>query len=365
MQCDYKLVSSQVEAILTAWGMADEDVKTIAQVIIETDLRGIDSHGISMLPLYSTMRSAGQLNTNAKPKVLRETATTALIDGDAGLGHAVSIQAMNLAVEKCRASGCAAVSVVNSHHFGAAGIYAEVAAKQGVIGLVATSTRFITMVPTFGAEPVLGTNPIAFAAPAKRNPPVLLDMATTSVAAGKVKTYWLNDKPLPEGWVVDGAGKAVTDSAVAREIIFERPDGGLTPLGGTRLNGSHKGYGLALMVHILGGVLSGGSFSPLRKLTAKPGDSDNIGHFFLSIDPGAFRPEGEFENDLDAVIDVLRQTRPADPAQNVLVAGDPERLMREERMRDGIPVPSKLYDQLREVAAASGAPFLLEPAHTT
>jgi LDH2 family malate/lactate/ureidoglycolate dehydrogenase len=361
MQFDHKLLSSQVEAILAAWGMADQDARTTTEVIIETDLRGIDSHGISMLPLYSTMRSAGQLNTKANPRVLRETATTALIDADAGLGHAVSIRAMNLAVEKCRSSGCAAVSVVNSHHFGAAGIYAEVAAKAGVIGLVATSTRFITMVPTFGAEPVLGTNPIAFAAPAKRNPPVLLDMATTSIAAGKVKTHWLNDKPLPEGWVVDGAGKPVTDSAVAREIVFERPDGGLTPLGGARLNGSHKGYGLALMVHILGGVLCGASFSPVRKHTAKPGDPDNIGHFFLAIDPGAFRPLGEFENDLDMVIDLLHQTRPAGPAQAVLVAGDPERLMRDERIRNGIPVPPKLHKQLRDVADASGALFQLDP----
>jgi LDH2 family malate/lactate/ureidoglycolate dehydrogenase len=362
MQFDYKLLSSQVRAILAAWGIADEDVATIAEVIIETDLRGIDSHGISMLPLYSTMRSAGQINPKAKPRTLRETAAMALIDADAGLGHAVSVRAMNLAVEKCRSSGCAAVSVVNSHHFGAAGIYAEIAARQGMIGLVATSTRFITMVPTFGAEPVLGTNPIAFAAPAKRNPPVLLDMATTSVAAGKVKTYWLNDKPLPEGWVVDGAGKPVTDPAIGVKTVFEWPEGGLTPLGGTRLNGGHKGYGLALMVHILGGVLCGASFSPLRNRTAKPGSPDNIGHFFLAIDPQAFRPAGEFEADLDTVIDLLHQTRPAEAEQKVMVAGDPERSMREERMRDGIPVPPKLYEQLREVTAACGVPFLLERA---
>ena len=349
----------QVSGILNAWGMAQDDVRLVAHVIVETDLRGIDSHGISMLPLYAQMRAQGKLNPKARPRTVRETATTALIDADAGLGHAVSHRAMNLAVDKCLAQGCGVVSVFNSHHFGAAGIYAELAARRGAVGLVATSTRFVTMVPTFAAGPVLGTNPIAFTAPTGGEP-FLLDMATTSVAAGKVKTYWLNDKPMPEGWVVDGKGRAVTDAAEGYRTLFERPEGGLTPLGGSRETGGHKGYGLAMMVHVLGGVLAGASFSPIRNRTQQPADPDNIGHFFLAIDPRAFRAEGEFEKDLAAVIDLLHDTKPADPAQRVLVAGDPERAMRAERLELGVPVPAKLMDVLREVARESGTEFILE-----
>jgi LDH2 family malate/lactate/ureidoglycolate dehydrogenase len=268
---------------------------------------------------------------------------------------------MNLAVDKCRQSAVAVVSVFNSHHFGAAGCYSRIAAERGVIGMVTASTRGVTMVPTFGAEPVMGTNPLAFAAPARRNPPFQLDMATTTVAAGKVKVHKLNHRPLPPGWVVDGNGQTVTDPEEAFRYVFERPEGGITPLGGTREVGGHKGYGLAVMVHILGGALSGASFSPIRNRTQKPSDPHNIGHFFLAIDPRAFRPAGAFEEDLDQVIDVLHDTRRADPRQPVLVAGDPEMATRAERLRDGVPIPDDLMAQLREVARQAGVPFILAP----
>jgi LDH2 family malate/lactate/ureidoglycolate dehydrogenase len=217
------------------------------------------------------------------------------------------------------------------------------------------------MVPTFAAEPVLGTNPLAFAAPATRHPPFQLDMATTTVAAGKVKVHKLNHRPLPPGWVVDGNGQTVTDPEEAFRYVFERPEGGITPLGGTREVGGHKGYGLAVMVHILGGALSGASFSPIRNRTQKPSDPHNIGHFFLAIDPRAFRRAGAFEEDLDQVIDVLHDTRRADPGQPVLVAGDPEMATRAERLRDGVPIPDDLMAQLREVARQAGVPFILAP----
>src|SRR5207245_1271977 len=149
---------------------------------------------------------------------------------------------------------------------------------RGVIGMVTSATRGVTMVPTFGAEPVMGTNPLAFAAPAKRNAPFELDMATTTVAAGKVRVYKLNHKPLPAGWVVDGDGRTVTDSAKGFQHVSDR-DGGITPLGGSREAGSHKGYGLAVMVHVLAGTLAGASFSPIRNQTQKKSDPHNIGHF--------------------------------------------------------------------------------------
>jgi LDH2 family malate/lactate/ureidoglycolate dehydrogenase len=340
--------------------MSDEHAGTTAVMMVETDLRGVDSHGISMLPTYDREFRAGRLNMRPSFKTLREGPAFALIDADASLGHPVSVHAMNLAVDKCRDSGVAVVSVVNSHHFGAAGCYSRIAADRGVIGMVTSSTRGVTMVPTFGAEPVMGTNPLAFAAPARRNPPFQLDMATTTVAAGKVKVHKLNHRPLPAGWVVDDKGQAVTDPEQAFDYVFDRPEGGITPLGGPREVGGHKGYGLAVMVHILGGVLAGASFSPIRIKTQKPSDPHNIGHFFMAIDPRAFRAEGEFEADLDQVIDTLHGARRADPAQPVLVAGDPEMATKAERLRDGVPVPEDLVDQLRAVAKNAGVPFVLD-----
>src|ERR671919_375210 len=325
-------IHRQLDSVLRAWGMSEAHARTTADMMLETDLRGVDSHGISMLPTYDKEFRAGRLNMRPSFKTVREGPSMALIDADASLGHPVSVHAMNLAVDKCLESAVAVVSVVNSHHFGAAGCYARIAADRGVIGMVTSSTRGVSLVPTFGAEPVMGTNPLAFAAPARRNPPFQLDMATTTVAAGKVKVHKLNHRPLPPGWVVDDKGQAITDPEQAFGYVFDRPEGGITPLGGPREVGGHKGYGLAVMVHILGGALAGASFSPIRNRTQKPSDPHNIGHFFLAIDPGAFRPPGEFEDDLDQVIDVLRATRPADRAQPVLVAGDPEMATKADRL---------------------------------
>jgi len=360
MRVPAKKIRDQLVAVLRAWDMAGDHAGTTADMMLETDLRGVDSHGISMLPTYDREFRNGRLNMRPVWKTVRETPSTALIDADASLGHAVSAYAMHRAVDKCLESGVAVVSVFNSHHFGAAGCYARIAAERGVIGMVASSTRGVSLVPTFAAEPVMGTNPLAFAAPARRNAPFQLDMATTTVAAGKVKVQKLNHRPLPPGWVVDGAGQPVTDAEEAFRYVFERPEGGITPLGGPREVGGHKGYGLAVMVHILGGTLAGASFSPIRNRTQKPADPHNIGHFFLALDPRAFRAEGEFEDDLDQVIDVLHGARRADPAQPVLVAGDPEMATRRERLEQGVPIPDDLMDQLRAVAASAGVPFVLE-----
>ena len=361
MRVPAKQIEGQLQDVFRAWGMSDEHAATTAAVMVETDLRGVDSHGISMLPTYDKEFRAGRLNMRPVFKTLRDGPAMALIDADASLGHPASVYAMNMAVDKCLASGVAAVSVVNSHHFGAAGYYSKIAADRGVIGMVNSATRGVSMVPTFGAEPVMGTNPIAFAAPTRRQPTFSLDMATTTVAAGKVKVYKLNHKPLPSGWVVDGDGKAITDETEAFGYVFDKPEGGITPLGGTRDAGSHKGYGLGVMVHILAGCLSGASFSPLRNRTQKPSDPHNIGHFFLAIDPRAFRAEGEFEEDLDQVIDVLRGAKRADPNQPVLIPGDPEMATRADRLEHGVPVPDDLMPQLRAVAKSAGVPFVLVP----
>jgi LDH2 family malate/lactate/ureidoglycolate dehydrogenase len=361
MRVPAQQIREQLRSVFGAWGMSGAHAETTAAMMLETDLRGVDSHGISMLPTYDREFRAGRLNMRPVFKTVRESPATALIDADASLGHPISAHAMNLAVDKCLDSGVAVVSVFNSHHFGAAGCYSRIAAERGVIGMVTSATRGISMVPTFAAEPVMGTNPLAFAAPARRNPPFELDMATTTVAAGKVKVHKLNHRPLPPGWVVDGSGRPVTDAEEAFRYVFERPEGGITPLGGAREQGGHKGYGLAVMVHVLAGALGGASFSPMRNRTQKPSDPHNIGHFFLAIDPRAFRGDGEFEDDLDQVIDVLHGAKRADPAQPVLVAGDPETATRHERLQNGVPIPDDLMEQLRGVVGSAGVAFVLVP----
>ena len=339
MNVPIERVREQIVTLLTAWGMDPQLVRIAAEVMIETDLAGVDSHGVSMLMDYENSKSRGKLNLRAVPRVVRESATTALIDADAGLGHPAAVMAMGIAIKKAKAMGVGVASVFNSHHFGAAGYYAAMASKEGLVGMVTSATRSIAVVPTRAAVPVLGTNPIAFAAPARRNAPFLLDMATSTVANNKIKVHELNGKPLPPGWVLDERGRPVTDPTSALQIIYDKKGGGgQTPPGGT---------------------LSGASFSPIRVRTQGPGDPDRLGHFFLAIDPKAFRPEGAFEDDLDAVIDVLHATPPVDAALPVLVPGDPENAARARRLREGIPIPPGLAEKIRKICQRAGVPFLL------
>ncbi|CAM3774790.1 Ldh family oxidoreductase [Bordetella tumulicola] len=352
-------VRQQIQQVLVAWGMPEDLATTTADLMAETDLLGIDSHGISMLPSYEAKLRAGTLHIGARPRLVRDSVATALLDGMGGLGYPVAAQAMNLAVDKALAHGVGAVSVRNSHHFGAAGVYARIAVRRGTVGLVTSSATTLIMVPTHGAIPVLGTNPIAFAAPAAQNESFVLDMATTTVAANKVKVYDFYGKPLPAGWAMDGQGRSVTDSAEAMRYIFDHAEGGLSPLGGTPEMSSHKGYGLAMMAQILGGTLSGSAMAARKAVTRQPGDPDDVGHFFLALNPDAFRESGSFEDELDEVIDTLHETPPVDPAVPVQVAGEPEAAERERRLRDGIPISAALEQRLRAICERSGVSYML------
>jgi LDH2 family malate/lactate/ureidoglycolate dehydrogenase len=286
--------------------------------------------------------------------VERETAVTALVDGGGGLGHYPSVTAMRLACDKAEAAGVGVVAVRNSHHYGAAGPYAEMAARRGLLGMSMTAVARPTVVPLYGADAMFGTNPIAFAAPAEHNQPFLFDVATSTAAVGKLTLASRQGKPVPEGWALDDAGRPVTN---ADEALVHRR---LTPLGIDRVMGGHKGYGLAMMVEILCTTLSGAKFGPLRELRDPDAARHDVGHFFLAINPDAFRAPGAFEADLDEMIDALRATRPVDPAEPVQVAGDPEYRARETRAREGIPLTAKLAEELREIARNANAPYLLD-----
>ena len=343
----------QVAAILRAWGMDEDSIAATVEVMLYADLRGIESHGFSTLTLYDEYRRSGKLTLRPQPRVVRESPVTALVDGDGGLGHLPSQRAMRLAIEKAAKCGVGVVSVRNSNHFGAAGAYAMMAAERGLIGFVTCATWRPGIVPTFGADAMLGTNPIAFAAPAKIGPPFCLDMATSTVAFNKVKMAAWHGKDLRPGWAMDANGQPLTDATAAVKSIR------LTPLGGLPEMSSHKGYGLATMVEILSTTLSGSFFAATRPQEHPDAPRHNVGHFFLALDPKAFRDEGEFEADLDAVTNALRATRRADELQPVLVAGDPERQMFFERTRNGIPLSEEMRKTLRGLGEAVGAPWML------
>jgi LDH2 family malate/lactate/ureidoglycolate dehydrogenase len=350
----HTVVRAQIESVLRAWGMPAEAAEVTADVMVDTDLRGVDTHGISMLPVYGQWRAEGRLSFGARPvAVVHETPVALLVDGGGTLGHFPGVTAMRGAMQKARAMGMGLGSVRHSCHFGAAGYYTRMAAAEGLVGFAMTNTPGPQMAPTFGAQAKLGTNPIAFAAPAERNADFSLDMATTTVARGKIRNAMVEGKPIPLGWVADSHGTPTTDPGV------HDTGGQQTPLGGLAALSSYKGYGLAVMVEILCACLSGASLVTSEGHANRiPGDMD-LGQFFLAIDPEKFREPGGFESTLDDLIDDLRATRPIDPAQPVLVAGDPENRIAAERMAGGIPIPPGLYARVEETVADAGAEFLL------
>jgi LDH2 family malate/lactate/ureidoglycolate dehydrogenase len=341
--------------VFEAWGMPKEDAAVTADILTQADLMGIDSHGITLLPLYEELIRSGRLEPKAQIKIERSFGATAVIDGGGGLGQVPSMRAMDLAIEKARAFGIGAVGVRNSNHYGAAGVYALRAAQAGLIGLSTSAVYKASIVPIFGREPRLGTNPLAFAAPGRRNRPFLLDMATSTIAIGKLKLAAREGKSLPEGWALDQEGQPQHDP---EQALVDRL---MTPLGGSRAMGGHKGYGLAAMVEVLSTLLTGASFAPLRDPQA---DRFDVGHFHMAIHPDAFRDAGAFADDLDAFIDCLHVTSPADVGQPVLVPGDPEHSTFERRSREGVPVPHSMVKAVAAIAREIGAEFLLasEPA---
>jgi LDH2 family malate/lactate/ureidoglycolate dehydrogenase len=353
MPAPYETHRAQIKAILHAWGMPEENAEPTSEILAWADLHGVDSHGISMLPGYDRLRRNGRIRLDARPAILRETPVSALVDGGGGLGHVPARFAMGLAIDKAGQIGMAAVAVRNSAHFGACGFYTLLAAEAGLIGMACTSAAGIQVAPTFGREARLGTDPWSFAAPSADGQPFLLDMATTTVAAGRIRNKANEGLPCPPGWVLDAEGHPSTDPLAARQ------GGTLTSLGGSPEGSSYKGYGLSAMVNILAACLSGSTLITDPMHTKKPQGQD-IGHFVLALDPGLFREDGGFQADVARFCADLRATPPIDPAQPVMVAGDPQRGIAAARRRNGIPVGVGLLGQVRQLAQASAAPWLLD-----
>jgi L-2-hydroxycarboxylate dehydrogenase (NAD+) len=338
---------------LVAMKMAQADAETTAALMIRTDLRGVDSHGMGMLPRYYERWQAGYIVMDAQPVVVRDDAATALLDAQKGLGHPVSSLAMGLCIEKAKAYGTGVVTVRQSNHYGAAANYAMMALDHDLIGISTTNSALVVVAPTFGRTAKLATNPISFAAPAGRHAPFVLDMATSTVAFGKLTVAARWKKPIPSGWALDAGGLPTTDAEVAMANPL------LTPLGGTRELGSHKGYGLAVMVDILSGILSGAVYGDLlnRSDMAERG-LHNVGHCFIALDPARFRPLEEFKRDMDDMFDSLKATPRVEGQDRIYVAGEPEAESEARRRVEGVPLAPALVNECNELAARLGIPPL-------
>ncbi|SKA03467.1 Ldh family oxidoreductase [Sediminibacterium ginsengisoli] len=335
--------------IFTAMGCSPEHAELAARVLVSADLRGIDSHGVARLSGYVRLWEAGRINAKPDIRIVHETPSTAVVDGDSGLGLVVAPYAMQVAIDKAKLAGTGWVSVRNSNHFGIAGIHAMMALEHQMIGMAMTNASAL-VAPTFSTERMLGTNPVAVAIPAGSQPPFVADMATTTAANGKLEILQRKNADTPLGWVQDKDGNDSTDANILKK------QGALLPLGSDREHGSHKGYALGSIVDIFSAVLSGASYGPwappfpayVPMPENMPGKG--LGHFFGAMRVDAFRPAEEFLQHMDNWISRFRAATPAAGYERVLVPGDPEREMESVRMAEGIPVVSSVADDLQQLA---------------
>jgi L-2-hydroxycarboxylate dehydrogenase (NAD+) len=331
------------QEVFLACGMPLADAKLAAEVLIEADLRGIDSHGVARLSGYVRLHEAGRANMQAKHQVIHQTPSTATIDADGGLGLVVAPKAMDLAIEKAEQVGTGWVAIQHSNHFGIAAYHAMKALPKNMIGISMTNASPL-VAPTFAKERMLGTNPICIAIPAGKEWPFVLDMASSAAANGKLEIAQRLGKEIPSGWVQTQTGEASTN---ANEL---KNGGALLPLGG------HKGYGLAAAVDILSGVLSGANFGPwvppfvafLNPLPNLPGKG--IGHFLGAMRIDAFRPADEFNNQMDLWIKRFKESERVDPNQEVLIPGEPEFRLKRQREKEGIPLHASVVSDLQSLA---------------
>jgi len=342
------IVECFIMDVFTGLGVPEEDARICADVLIASDLRGIESHGIGRLKYYYDRIVAGVQFTTTKVEVVKETETTALVDGHHGMGHVVAYRSMRLAMDKARRYGLGAVAVRNSTHFGIAGYYPLMAAAEGMMGLTVTNARPATA-PTFGTEPMLGTNPIAFAAPSDMPFPFCFDGATPITQRGKIEVLARAEKPAPEGWLIDAEGKPATDPHRILEALGTG-NAAFLPLGGQgETFGGHKGYGLATMVEILCASLSEGAF--LRDLMGFTADGSRrpymVGHFFLALDIEHFIPLEASRRITGQIMRDLQNSRREPGQDRIYVAGEKEWEMEKVVRERGVPVNPNLRRELQ------------------
>src|SRR5207249_3731748 len=338
------------------FGVPKTDAMQAAEVLACADLRGIDSHGVARLRTYFEMLALGRINPGPQIKIVRSTLSTATVDGDNGLGLVVGPQSNRMAMDMAEKAGSGWVSVRNTNHYGIAGYYVLKALERDLIGWAMTnSTKLVA--PLWGAERMLGTNPIAIAFPGKEEPPIVIDMATCAAAFGKIEMARRKGQAIPSGWVIDSQGRATTN-----------PDdtvngGALLPLGSDRERGGHKGYALAVMVDVLSAVLSGANWGPfappfaLRLKIPERSVGKGIGHFFGAMRIDGFMDPDSFKRQIDDYIRVFRATKPAPGTNGPLIPGDPEREAEKLRREKGVPLIMPIIEDLRDISRKTGIPF--------
>lgn len=344
------------ERIFRKIGYSDDLAKLGAEVLVSADLRGVDSHGVARLSGYVRLWEKGRVNSTPNIRVVHETPSTAVMDGDASLGLMVAPKAMEIAIAKADKVGTGWVSVKNSNHYGIAGYHAMMALPHDMIGISMTNASPL-VAPTYSAERLLGTNPISVAIPAGKQPPFVADMATTTAANGKLEILQRKGLQAPEGWIQSKEGQPTTNAHGVKE------GGALLPLGGDKEHGSHKGYILGSIVDIFSAVLSGANYGPwVPPFVAFLDPSDDpvgqgIGHFFGAMRVDAFRPKEDFFAHMDNWIGRFRQSTTTHGHKEVIIPGDPERAMEIERLRNGIPLLDPVIMDLKELGVKFNVPF--------
>lgn len=350
---EYNRLKSFTENIFKKIGCSAEDSRLAAEVLLSADLRGVDSHGVARLSGYIRLWEAQRINPVPEVRVVHETPSTAVVDGDAGLGLVVAPKAMEIAMAKAEKAGSGWVAVKNSNHYGIAGYHAMMALQRNMIGISMTNASPL-VAPTFSTERLLGTNPIAVAIPAGKQPPYVADFATTTVANGKLEILQRKGEPAPNGWIQDREGQLSNDPAALKN------GGALLPLGGDREHGSHKGYCLGSLVDVFSAVLSGANYSAwvppfvsFLPVSENP-VGEGIGHFFGALRIDAFRPAEEFKRHMDTWIERFRNAETARGHERVLIPGDPEREISKDRLENGIPLMESVAKDLEGLAGRFG-----------
>ncbi len=353
----YAALREYTKKVLKALGYPEIQADSTAEVLVEADARDVPSHGVARLDFYEKNMKGGFSSPSAEPSVVHETPLSVVIDGNGGVGPHVSRIAMDKCMAKAGKSGAGFAAVRNSNHFGMSGLWAEKAAARDQIGMAFTNTR-ICSIPTFGCQRILGTNPMCFAIPQEGKIPFMLDMATTTVAHGKIEVYERRGLDMPLGWVVDEAGKGTGDTKEFQKLFWSScPDGGHLFLGGEGEElGGHKGYGLGLLVDLLCAGLSIGKWS-LHTFETR-GRSSGIAHFFGAVSLNLFGEAAEIKRHVASILEEVRNSHKAEGRDRIYIHGEKEAEAREKALRAGIELDEETVKLLDGYGARFGIPRL-------
>lgn len=344
---DYEVLNQFCGDVFQSFGFSEEESRIITDVLLMSDLIGIESHGMQRMVRYHKGIEKGTIHPKEKPEIVFETPVSAVIDGHNGMGQLIGEFAMRTAIDKAKKSGIGIVSVRNSNHFGIAGYYAKMACKEGFLGVSCTNSEAI-MVPTFGKKAMLGSNPIAVAMPAEPYP-FFFDASTSVVTRGKLEMYNKMEKPLPVGWALDENGCECTDAPRVLANIVGKNGGGIMPLGGaSEKNGSHKGYGYGMLCELMSSIFSMGVTSD-QCCTFK--DKTGICHGFIAMDPAIFGDAAQIKEHLSTYLQTLRESPKADGAEKIYTHGEKEVFAEQERRKNGIPVNDNTMIELADLCS--------------